>query len=84
MLGDHENARRVAIEAMHEAWAFAAEAVGHRCEHAVDMAFCAGAALDGDAERLVEYEHVFVFVNDAAFDQVAIGIRDMRFRAGRF
>src|SRR5690606_29582114 len=57
VLGDEQHAGRVAVEAVHEARAVA-EAVGHAGEDAVDVATRARAALDRDAERFVEDQHI--------------------------
>ena len=52
MLGDQQHAGGIAVEPVHQPRPVA-EAIGHAGEQAVDMAFGTGAALHGDAERLV-------------------------------
>ena len=74
MLGDEQHAGRVAVEAVHEARALAAEAVGHAGEHAIDVPLGSAAALHGEAERLVEDEDMLVLVQDHALDGGAVGL----------
>ena len=67
MLGDQQHAGGVAVEPMDEARPVA-EAIDHAGEHAVDVPLGAGAALHGDAERLVQHQHVVVLEQDHPLD----------------
>ncbi len=82
MLGDQQHAGGVAVEPVHQARPVA-EAVGHAGEQAVDVAAGAGAALHGDAERLVEHQHVLVLEQDDALDEVAVGLGEAERRQQR-
>ena len=71
---DEQHAGRVAVEAVDETRALAAEAVGHAFEHAVDVLAGAGAALHRKPERLVQDEDVQVLVEDHFLDLVAVAL----------
>ena len=61
-------------ESVAEVEAAIAEAVGHTGKQAIDVALGARAALHGDAEGLVEHQHVLILVEDQAFDEVTVGL----------
>src|ERR1700722_7974287 len=67
----HEQATGcVLVEPMHEARSFAV-AAAYRLEHAAHVARGAGAALHRKPHRLVDYEHVVIFVECDAFEEMA-------------
>ena len=76
-LGDEQAARGVLVEPMNEARALAVS-VAQRLEHAVDMAHGAGAALHREPHRLVEHQHVGVFVERERLEERAIFLRRRR------
>ena len=70
-LGDKQHARRIPVETMHETRTVA-ETVRHSGQHAVDVALGARAALNGDAEGLVQHHYRLVLEQDQALDEIAI------------
>ena len=69
-LGDQQAAGRVLVEAMHEARLLPVRAgPAQYLQHAVEMARRAGAALHRKAHRLVEHQHVGVFVQCDRFQE---------------
>ena len=68
-LGDQQTARGILVEPMHQARLLAL-GVAHHFQHAVDMAHGAGAALHGEAGRLVQHHHVGVLEQDHLLEGV--------------
>jgi hypothetical protein len=80
----YQNARSIAVEAMHQARAFLVPEA-QRIEHAVEMMRRAGAALHRQARRLVDHQDRFILVQHrgAQFLGIALGHRARRGRPGR-
>ena len=81
VFGDKQHAARVAVEPVHEHGA--AIALRQGFQHAVDMPRRAGAALHGEAEGLVEHEHVLVLEQGHALELDQIVGAGASYRRGR-
>ena len=71
-LGDGQKPRRILVEPMDKAWPWSISSEG--IEQAVDVFLGAGAALGGEARRLVEHDGSSVLRQDHGF-----GLRDLVF-----
>ena len=78
----HQDARRVEIEAMDQARPFAI-GPGERAQHRVEIAPLAGTALDREPGRLVEDQDIVVLMDHQAAHEAGIDVRNRRGPAAR-
>ena len=82
-LGHQQAAGGVLVEPMHQARTLRVRCAPQRAQHAVEVAHGAGAALHGKPHRLVEHQHVGIFVKRDRPDEGAVLLRLRRIVARR-